>query len=137
MALATGIDITVIKRFTGKAEDTAFLERLLTDAERRDCHTLPHTERQVAIRFAAKEAVMKALGTGWDKGVGWHDIEIICDGDACRSPQATLRVRLHGQARELAGNRSILLSVSLTGAFAAAFIIMEGSDEVPYNNPRL
>ncbi|OGQ54727.1 MAG: holo-[acyl-carrier-protein] synthase [Deltaproteobacteria bacterium RIFCSPLOWO2_02_FULL_53_8] len=125
MSLATGIDITAIDRFIGKSVDAAFLERLLTDTERRECLALPNIDRQVAMRFAAKEAVMKALGTGWDKGVGWHDIEILRDSAALGVGCATLRVGLCGKARELAGNRSVLLSVSHTGAFAAAFVTME------------
>lgn len=133
--LATGIDIVAIERFNGKAADAAFLERLLTEAETREVCNLPNVERHIAVRFAAKEAIMKVLGTGWDKGVGWREIEVTAAIDDAAGPG--LCVRLHGKAKALAGNRPVFLSVSHGRGFAAAFAVMEGSDEVPDNNPRL
>ncbi|MBI5886291.1 MAG: holo-ACP synthase [Deltaproteobacteria bacterium] len=135
--LATGVDIVAIERFNGKAADAAFLERLLTENEAAEVGALPHAERQIAVRFAAKEAVMKALGTGWDKGVGWRDIEVVTAFDAGGTAGRGLCVTLHGRAKALAKDSPVFLSVSHTNGFAAAFAIMEGPDEVPDNNPRL
>ncbi|MBI5562105.1 MAG: holo-ACP synthase [Deltaproteobacteria bacterium] len=119
MGVSTGIDIVSIERFAGRASDPVFLERLLTEEERADVLSKPHAGARLAVRFAAKEAVMKAMGTGWDKGVGWRDIEIVC------AAGGRANVRLHAKAAQLAAGRRLLLSVSATDNIAAGFAILE------------
>ncbi len=86
MSISSGIDIAVIERFKENVSDPAFVERLLTEAERDYIFGKRRPERHLAGRFAAKEAVMKALGTGWDKGVGWRDIEVVNGPDGRPGP---------------------------------------------------
>lgn len=118
--ISSGIDIAVIERFKENVSDPAFVERLLTDAERDYIFgkRLPH--RHLAGRFAAKEAVMKALGTGWDKGVGWRDIEVV------NAPLANGRpcVALRSKAAEVAAGREIFLSIAYTKEAACAFTVI-------------
>jgi holo-[acyl-carrier protein] synthase len=77
---------------------------------------------RLAARFAAKEAAMKALGTGWRRGVRWHDFEVI----NLRSGRPTLE--LHGAARSIAdqmGVTQISLSLTHTAETGIAFVIFE------------
>ncbi|MBC8167518.1 MAG: 4'-phosphopantetheinyl transferase superfamily protein, partial [Bryobacteraceae bacterium] len=75
-----------------------------------------------AARFAAKEAGMKALGTGWRKGVGWQDFEV------ANLPSGRPTLRLHGAAKEIAGLqgvRAVSLSLTHTRENGMAFVIFE------------
>lgn len=72
-----------------------FLERLFTDTEREDFAQWKDPTPRIAGRFAAKEAVMKALGTGWSQGVRWRDIEVI------RRAGGKPEVHLHGRCKEI------------------------------------
>lgn len=118
----TGVDILEIDRMREVLErhGSRFIERVFTDREADLCGRDPV---RLAGRFAAKEAVAKALGTGIARaGIGWRDIEILAD-DAGRPI-----VRLHGAAdvrRRAMGGGAIALSVSHERAFAVAFCVME------------
>lgn len=114
-----GIDVADINRFVEKADDAVFLNRLLTDSERDYVFLKKHPHRHIAGRFAAKEAVMKALGTGWDKGIGWADIEIKS------VPGAKPVVILHNAAKKLGAGKKIFLSIAYTRKCATAFAVME------------
>lgn len=131
MSLSTGIDITHVKRFEQNATDDAFLDRLLTSAEKRYVLAAPirWRQRRCAEIFAAKEAVMKAIGTGWNHGIGWKDIEITRSG--------SFEVTLGAMAQTFANNRRIFLSLSSTRDAAVAFAVAEKANELPDNNPRL
>jgi holo-[acyl-carrier protein] synthase len=75
-----------------------------------------------AARFAAKEAAMKALGTGWSHGVRWRDIEV------ARQPGGRPTIKFHGKAAEFAARlstKNIALSLSHTAAQAIAQVILE------------
>src|SRR3981189_1910138 len=79
MIVGTGIDIAevprirkAIERFQGR-----FLERIYTAGEIRYCDSKANRVKRYAARFAAKEAAMKALGTGWNHGVPWQDCEVV------------------------------------------------------------
>lgn len=117
-----GIDLVETSRVEKVWRDHSdrFLERILTSGERAYCarhkNALPH----VAGRFAAKEAVLKALGTGWRGRIAWTDIEILND----ESGQP--RVRLGGYTAEVAaalGIRRILVSITHAEHYAAASAI--------------
>jgi holo-[acyl-carrier protein] synthase len=79
------------------------------------------------VRFAVKEAVMKALGTGWAGGVRWVDIETV--SESSESP-GQLSLRLHGRVAELAAERNAQphLAASCTRSHAMAFVLFENSD---------
>lgn len=78
MIVGLGVDIAEIDRIEGavRRHGRAFLERVYTPAEITYCERHKKKFERYAGRFAAKEAAMKALGTGWRKGVRWRDIEV-------------------------------------------------------------
>ena len=87
----------------------AFVEKVYSAAERAYCDSHAHPEVHYATRFAAKEAVLKALGTGFSEGIGW------LDGEVRRTSKGRPYVVLTGRAREVAreqGVREIPLSLS-------------------------
>jgi holo-[acyl-carrier protein] synthase len=105
-----GFDLVEIARFARALErhGEAFRRRVFTDAEWRHAAARPDRASVLAARFAAKEAVMKALGTGWGGGVGWREVEVEGGG---RSRPA---LRLHGRAAALAARRGVRVEVSLS-----------------------
>jgi holo-[acyl-carrier protein] synthase len=97
-----------------------FLDRIFTTAEQDYCRDKKRAVEHLAGRFAAKEAVLKVLGTGWRDGITWTDIEIR------NSPSGQPRVRLTGRCRAIAdqlGLESILISISHIGTHAIASAI--------------
>ena len=116
-----GIDLIEIKRVTKVKErwGKRFLERVYTPKELEYCLKKKYPEGSLAGRFAAKEAVMKALGTGLSSGVSWKDIEIINDRKG--KPE----VFLYGKTKKLLGKKRVLISISHTkeDAIAQAMII--------------
>mgnify|MGYP001597086367 CR=1 FL=1 len=120
MRLSVGIDVTRIERFKENAADGAFLDRLLTSAEKSYVLAAPERQRQrrCAEVFAAKEAVMKALGTGWNHGVGWKEIEITRTGSG-------FDVTLGAGAQSFTKGARLFLSLSSTKDVAVAFAIAQ------------
>jgi len=119
-----GVDMEEVTRLGEaiKRHGRAFLERIFTPAEIAYCERHRVPEERYAARFAAKEATMKALGTGWGKGVRWRDIEV------ARMPGGRPTIVLHGVAREHAermGAQRVSLSITHTGNFALAEVILE------------
>lgn len=117
-----GIDLIENRRIADvmNRHPDRFMERVLTEAERayvgRMRDPLPH----IAGRFAAKEAVLKVLGTGWRGGIAWTDVEIV--NDAAGQPA----VRLSGECEQVARRRAIariLVSISHTPQYATATAI--------------
>ena len=121
MIEALGIDLIEIKRVKKVKErwGKRFLERVYTPKELEYCLKKKYPEGSLAGRFAAKEAVMKALGTGLSSGVSWKDIEIINDRKG--KPE----VFLCGKTKKLLGKKRVLISISHTkeDAIAQAMII--------------
>lgn len=127
MVLATGVDLAEIERL-GRAIDgphgARFRERVFTDAERRWCEGRGRGRAEsYAARFAAKEAVMKALGVGWGPRAGWLDIEVVRESGS--APRLSLSGRALETARSL-GVERLHLSLSHAGGIAAAFVVAEG-----------
>src|SRR5258708_30268406 len=79
MIVGLGVDLTEVDRIEAAIERRGrpFLDRLFTPSEIAYCETHRHRAERFAGRFAAKEAAMKALGTGWSRGVRWVDIEVV------------------------------------------------------------
>lgn len=131
MILGSGIDVIeiarverAIARHGGPGGRLAL--RLFSDAERRACAGLRRPGPHFALRFAVKEAVMKAVGTGWSRGVRWSDIEAVADRGA---PAEALRLVLHGRVAEIArerGTERLHLGVSRTRTHAVACALLEG-----------
>ncbi|MBD0325082.1 MAG: holo-ACP synthase [Pyrinomonadaceae bacterium] len=124
MIISIGIDIIEVRRVREVMERTPrFIERVYTEAERAYCDSRGAVAAQhYAARFAAKEAALKALQTGWSGGVGWQDIEV-----AAYASGAPLLL-FHGLVRELfeqSGATSAHLSISHTNEHAIAQVILE------------
>ena len=122
MIRGLGTDIIEIVRVGEMLErhETAFLSRVFTDAEVAYCGEKKNYLQHYAGRWAAKEAVMKALGTGWSQGVGFADIEV----QSLRSGQPVLR--LHGLARgkvDELGIGEVLITISHCRQYATATAI--------------
>jgi holo-[acyl-carrier protein] synthase len=124
--IGTGIDIIEVERVERaltRLTGERFRQRVFTQAEIAYCESRGRPRYQsYAARFAAKEAVMKALGTGWNRHVGWREIEVI------RRRGAAPTIMLHGKAAEFARNCSIArfhLSISHTALLASAYVIAE------------
>lgn len=100
-----------------------FERRIFTKAESEYCRKRYRFAESFAARFAAKEATMKALGTGWRKGVRWVDIEVR------RAPGQAPGIVLHGAAADHAkrlGIRRISLTLTHTAQLAEAVVVAEG-----------
>jgi holo-[acyl-carrier protein] synthase len=115
--ISVGVDIVDVARIERLLGRDLAAERLLTPAEAAYCRARPATAEHVAARFAAKEAVLKALGTGLSEGLRWTDIEVL--NEAGGRP----RVRLHRAAAVLAARRGLAaleISLSHTATLAIA-----------------
>src|SRR6266850_1210262 len=113
MIVGTGIDIAEVPRIALalSRHGDRFLQRIYTPGEIRYCDSKANRVERYAARFAAKEAGMKALGTGWNHGVRWRDIEV------SRQPGSRPTITFHGKAAEFAarlGAVHIALSLSHT-----------------------
>jgi holo-[acyl-carrier protein] synthase len=117
--LATGIDLVSIPRMREVIArwDDRFLRRVFTEIEIAYCRSRRDPVPHFAARFAAKEAAMKALGTGLSLGVRWRDLEVR------RERGQAPRLVLHGRSREIGlarGGRAMLLALTHDGDYALA-----------------
>ncbi len=124
MIVGTGIDIAEVPRIrqTIARFGDRFVQRIYTPGEIRYCDSKANRVERYAARFAAKEAAMKALGTGWSRGVRWRDCEV------ARQPGARPTIIFHGRAGEVAarlGVKNASLSISHTAEQAIAQVILE------------
>jgi holo-[acyl-carrier protein] synthase len=124
MIVGLGVDITEVDRMQAAIarRGRPFLERLFTPAEIAYCQKHRHSAERFAGRFAAKEAAMKALGTGWARGVRWIDIEVV------REPSGKPTLKLAGAAKAIAGGlgvKHIAVTITHDGNTALAQVIFE------------
>lgn len=118
-----GIDLVEVARVQRMLDEHGerFLARCFTEGERAYCAANPaRMAEHLAGRFAAKEAVLKVLGTGWSGGIVWTDVEVL------REASGKPGVRLHGKAASVAsglGIGAVLLSISHTTTHATASAI--------------
>lgn len=124
MIVGLGADIAEVDRIEAAIarHGRAFLERVFTPQEIAYCERHRARGERYAARFAAKEATMKALGTGWSRGVRWVDIEVT------RLAGGRPTIELHGAARQHAermGVSRILVSLTHSGNIAFAEVIFE------------
>jgi holo-[acyl-carrier protein] synthase len=124
--VGSGIDLAEVDRIRKAIErfGRRFIERVFTPAE------IAYVERRgasrfqrYAARFAAKEAGMKAIGTGWRRGVRWQDFEV------ANLPSGKPTLKLHGEAARVAqrlGVRQVTLSITHTAQTGMAMVILEG-----------
>jgi holo-[acyl-carrier protein] synthase len=124
MIVSIGIDIAEVYRIRDTiARTPRFSERVFTDAERQYCESKGAAAAQsYAGRFAAKEAFLKALKTGWRGKIGWQDIEVVLDENG--APSLTLRAEAERITKER-GVTHVHLSISHTSEHAVAEVILE------------
>jgi holo-[acyl-carrier protein] synthase len=125
MIVGTGIDIVEVPRIAQAIArfGDRFLHRIFTPGEIRYCDSKQNRAERYAARFAAKEAGLKAIGTGWRLGVAWKELEVR------REPGGRPTLVFSGRAAEFAtalGAKRACLSLSHTGEHAIAQVILEG-----------
>jgi holo-[acyl-carrier protein] synthase len=121
MIRGLGVDIIEIARIRElvETEGTRFLERVFTQEEIVYCNGKPRRYQHFAARFAAKEAVSKALASGWAGEFRWKDVQVTND------PSGRPGVTLHGPLREQLGRGIILLSLSHSDTNVVAVALIE------------
>jgi holo-[acyl-carrier protein] synthase len=125
MIIGTGVDLAEVDRIREAVEryGDRFLNRVFTPAEVAYASRKANKYERFAARFAAKEAGMKAIGTGWRGGVRWQDFEVV------NEPSGRPTLRFHGVAQQVAerlGVKSVQLSLTHTSGLALAHVILEG-----------
>jgi holo-[acyl-carrier protein] synthase len=123
--IGLGVDLAEVDRIQSAIEryGEIFLRRIFTPAERAYCDKFKNKYERYAGRFAAKEAAMKALGTGWRRGVRWVDFEVV------RGAGGKPTIALDGAAKAIAaqlGVKQVSLSITHTASQALAQVIFEG-----------
>lgn len=124
MIVGTGVDLAEVPRIKRSAErfGDRFIRRVFTPLEIAYAERKANKYERYAARFAAKEAGMKAIGTGWKRGVRWQDFEV------ANMPSGKPMLRFHGKAAEFAGRlgvRNVSLSITHTKETALAHVILE------------
>jgi holo-[acyl-carrier protein] synthase len=127
MILGIGVDLVEVARIRRAVEryGSRFARRVFTDAEAAYCRRCAHPEQRFATRFAAKEAALKALGVGWNKGLQFVDVEVRND------PLGAPSVGFSGKALELSrrlGVRRVHVSLTHHRDFAIAQVVLEGGE---------
>lgn len=125
MIVGTGVDLAEVGRIQRAAErfGPRFIERVFTPREIAYAERKANRYERYAARFAAKEAGMKAIGTGWRRGVRWRDFEV------ANLPSGKPTLLFHGKAAEFAarlGVSNVALSITHTKETALAHVILEG-----------
>jgi len=125
MIVGTGVDLAEVPRIRASIEryGEKFIRRIYTPAEIAYVERKANKFERYAARFAAKEAGMKAIGTGWRRGVTWQDFEV------ANLPSGKPTLLLHGVAAGFAeklGVKHISLSITHTAELGMAHVILEG-----------
>lgn len=124
MIIGIGIDLVKISRIERAAKQhAAFLDRVFTEREQEYCERQKYPAQHYAARFAAKEALLKAFGTGLSAGMKWTDIEVL------HGEGGGPIVNVSGAVRDLAdlkGVRQIMLSYSHDEGYAVAHAVLDG-----------
>lgn len=123
-----GVDLVEVGRIK-KALDRwgqRFLCRVFTSGEREYCMRKAFPAQSLAARFAAKEAVLKAIGTGLSGGIRWTDVEVVND------PKGKPEVRVGPTVARLIGNSRILLSISHSKQFAIAQAVLVKNEQASF-----
>jgi holo-[acyl-carrier protein] synthase len=124
MILGTGVDLAEVRRIRASIEryGDKFVRRIYTPREIAYVERKANKYERYAARFAAKEAGMKAIGTGWSSGVTWQDFEV------ANLPSGRPTLKLHGRAAAIAvrlGVQAVYLSITHTAELGMAHVILE------------
>ncbi len=123
MVLGLGIDIVEVARIEkALTPGDALAKRVFTETELAYCMQRKNRYQHFAGRFAAKEAALKALGTGWQDGIRWQDVEIVA------GEKGKPMLNLYGRAREAfeaAGARRACVTITHATEYAVAAVVIE------------
>ena len=124
MIVGTGVDLAEVPRIRASVErfGRKFVDRIFTAREIAYVERKANRYERYAARFAAKEAGMKAIGTGWRHGVRWQDFEV------ANLPSGKPTLQFHGVAADFAsrlGVRNVSLSLTHTAQYGMAHVILE------------
>lgn len=125
MIIGMGVDLAEVARIRNAIarHGRRFVERIYTPGEIAYVERKANRYERYAARFAAKEAGMKAIGTGWRRGVRWRDFEV------ANLPSGRPTLCLHGEAARIAGQigvKAISLTITHTAELGMAHVILEG-----------
>jgi len=125
MILGLGLDVVATDRVVRQlaAHASSFEERVFTAAERAECHGRADPAQALAARFAAKEACLKALGTGWGEGASFLQVEVRSLGSGVPTLELSGGAAKRAQER---GVQRVHVSLSHEQGIAAATVILEG-----------
>ncbi len=125
MIVGTGLDLVEVARIAELSckHGERFLRRVYTDGEIEYSMSKAARYQHLAGRFAAKEAVFKALGTGWGQGVGWKSVEVVAAEGG--RPEVVLRGAASERLVAMGGSK-VHLSITHTEGLAAASAVVEG-----------
>jgi holo-[acyl-carrier protein] synthase len=130
MIVGTGVDLAEVPRIKASIErfGAKFIHRIYTAAEIAYVERKANKYERYAARFAAKEAGMKAIGTGWRYGVTWQDFEV------ANLPSGKPTLHFHGVAARIAeklGVKNVALSLTHTAELGMAHVILEDRSSIP------
>ena len=124
MVVGIGVDIVEVKRIERALKiGNSMVQRVFTEAEINYCQDRKNLFQHYAGRFAAKEAALKALGTGWQQGIRWKDVEVVC-GELGKP-----LLNLYGRALEIfneSGATRQLVTITHSDDYAVAVVILDG-----------
>lgn len=126
MIVGVGTDLAEVRRIQESIArfGDRFLDRIYTKSERAYCESKANAAERFAARFAAKEAGMKAIGTGWNFGVTWKDFEVV------NEPSGRPKLVLQGVARQIATRlrvENVAISLTHTSEMAFAIVMLEAA----------
>lgn len=129
MIVGTGVDLAEVDRIQAAVErhGARFVERVFTPGEIAYVERKANRFERYAARFAAKEAGMKAIGTGWRRGVRWQDFEVV------NLPSGRPTLKIHGEAANFAARlkvNHVHLSMTHTASQAMAIVILESGTQI-------
>ncbi len=123
MVVGIGVDIVEVRRIErALSNGSSMVERVFTPREIEYCNEHKNRFQHFAGRFAAKEAALKALGTGWSSGIRWKDVEVT-NGEMGRP-----ELRLHGKAREIydeSGAARPMVTITHAEQYAVAMVVLD------------
>lgn len=121
MVKGIGVDIIEIERIEKSIRESGdhFLHKIFTPQEVVYCNSKPKSFQHFAARFAAKEALSKALSTGWRGEFRWKDVEV------ANETSGQPRIELHGSLQETLAQCTVLLSLSHSASHVVAMVVIE------------
>jgi len=126
MIQGVGVDVVDVERMRSILTDqgAALIDRVFTDTEVAYCQSKQNPEQHFAARFAAKEAVSKAMQTGWSGIFRWKDVEVV------NEPSGAPRILLYNEVAKSLGKSKVHLSLSHTENTVVALAVIESSVSV-------